>query len=82
MLVRDCVVTDGAGDSHPVVDKRGCPVGSPQSEFTYNNELNQAFVTFEAYRFPDRGTLQFQCQIGICNKREEECVGFTVSLLD
>uniref|UniRef100_A0AC35F4P6 ZP domain-containing protein n=1 Tax=Panagrolaimus sp. PS1159 TaxID=55785 RepID=A0AC35F4P6_9BILA len=83
MLVKNCYVDDGAGNNKQVLDERGCPISfsanSPTilGELTYDTDLNRAFVTVDAVRFPDRGNMQFQCQIQICNKREEQCIGIT-----
>uniref|UniRef100_A0A914PMN4 ZP domain-containing protein n=1 Tax=Panagrolaimus davidi TaxID=227884 RepID=A0A914PMN4_9BILA len=87
MLVKNCYVDDGAGNNKQVLDERGCPISfsanSPTilGELTYDTDLNRAFVTVDAVRFPDRGNMQFQCQIQICSKREEQCIGITVSLI-
>ncbi|TKR93865.1 hypothetical protein L596_008242 [Steinernema carpocapsae] len=77
MLVKNCFVNDGGGATVRVLDERGCPVFSPviQGTLSYDNSLNLAFVPVWAYKFPDRAQLYFQCQIQVCNKRENECVG-------
>uniref|UniRef100_A0A7E4VUW5 ZP domain-containing protein n=1 Tax=Panagrellus redivivus TaxID=6233 RepID=A0A7E4VUW5_PANRE len=79
MLIKNCVVNDGAGFSHQVLDARGCPVQTPlvQGELTYDNNLTSAFVAVPAYKFPDRSQLRFLCQVQICNKREGDCTGVT-----
>uniref|UniRef100_A0A914VKU3 ZP domain-containing protein n=1 Tax=Plectus sambesii TaxID=2011161 RepID=A0A914VKU3_9BILA len=79
MLVKNCFVSDGGGASQRVLDARGCPVFTAVvlGNLQYDNSLNLAYVPVWAYKFPDRSQLYFQCQIQICNKRDNECVGVT-----
>ncbi len=58
-----------------------CPVFTPviQGDLQYDRSLNLAYAEIWAYKFPDQSALYFQCQIQICNKRDNECVGVTVS---
>lgn len=57
-----------------------CPVFTPviQGQLNYDNSLNLAYVEVWAYKFPDQSNLFFQCQISLCGKRENECIGVTV----
>ncbi|KAK0425577.1 hypothetical protein QR680_009269 [Steinernema hermaphroditum] len=79
MLVKNCFVNDGGGSTVRVLDERGCPVFSPvvQGALSYDDSLQLAFVPVWAYKFPDRAQLYFQCQIQVCAKRDNECVGIT-----
>uniref|UniRef100_A0AC35U0I1 ZP domain-containing protein n=1 Tax=Rhabditophanes sp. KR3021 TaxID=114890 RepID=A0AC35U0I1_9BILA len=79
MLVKNCVVSDGGSTSVKVLDGRGCPIFSPvvQGLLTYSSDLKMAFVPVWAYKFQDRSQLFFQCQIQVCNKRDNACLGIT-----
>ncbi|CAJ0593500.1 unnamed protein product [Cylicocyclus nassatus] len=79
MLVRNCNAIDSTGLSIPIIDERGCPYALPIQlrPINYDQSLSSAYMVVEAFVFPDRSNVQFQCQVQICDKRDNECLGIT-----
>lgn len=77
-----CINSFTSRDKFDLLNRFSCPVFTPviQGPLQYDTSLNLAYVEVWAYKFPDRPSLYFQCQIQICNKRDNECVGVTVGL--
>uniref|UniRef100_A0A8L8KSH4 ZP domain-containing protein n=1 Tax=Heligmosomoides polygyrus TaxID=6339 RepID=A0A8L8KSH4_HELPZ len=80
MLVRNCNAIDTTGLSIPIIDERGCPESLPVQlrPIVYDPSLSSAYMVVEAFVFPDRSNVQFQCQVQICDRRDNECLGVTV----
>ncbi|VDL69697.1 unnamed protein product [Nippostrongylus brasiliensis] len=79
MLVRNCNAIDSTGLSIPIIDERGCPEALPVQlrPIVYDPSLSSAYMIVEAFVFPDRSNVQFQCQVQICDRRDNECLGVT-----
>ncbi|KAL6729448.1 hypothetical protein Aduo_000499 [Ancylostoma duodenale] len=79
MLVRNCNAIDSTGLSIPIIDERGCPESLPVQlrPIIYDPSLSSAYMVVEAFVFPDRSNVQFQCQVQICDRRDNECLGIT-----
>uniref|UniRef100_A0A914CEJ3 ZP domain-containing protein n=1 Tax=Acrobeloides nanus TaxID=290746 RepID=A0A914CEJ3_9BILA len=79
MLVKNCEIKDGTGFTKQVLDEKGCPTYSHDifGQPKYDSELKRAYVPTFAYKLPDVSQLFFECQIQVCNKRENECDGIT-----
>ncbi|VDO22180.1 unnamed protein product [Haemonchus placei] len=43
----------------------------------YDPSLSSAYMVVEAFVFPDRSNVQFQCQVQVCDRRDNECLGVT-----
>uniref|UniRef100_A0A7I4XXU4 ZP domain-containing protein n=1 Tax=Haemonchus contortus TaxID=6289 RepID=A0A7I4XXU4_HAECO len=79
ILVRNCNAIDNSGLSIPIIDDRGCPEALPVQlrPVVYDPSLSSAYMVVEAFVFPDRSNVQFQCQVQICDRRDNECLGVT-----
>ncbi|CAI4221786.1 unnamed protein product [Auanema sp. JU1783] len=75
MLVKNCFVTDGASVRIKVIDERGCPLalGVASNPLIYDHSLTLAYTTIEAFNFPDRNKVSFQCQISVCDQKPPVC---------
>ncbi|PIO61513.1 hypothetical protein TELCIR_16964 [Teladorsagia circumcincta] len=58
-----------------------CPEALPVQlrPIVYDPSLSSAYMVVEAFVFPDRSNVQFQCQVQICDRRDNECLGVTVA---
>lgn len=79
ILVHSCYVEDGQGDRVYIVDENGCHkdryiLGDP----TYVEKLNMAYRESHVFKFADRLTVRFKCQIRLCVKFDDGCRGVTV----
>ncbi|KAK5964512.1 ZP domain-containing protein, partial [Trichostrongylus colubriformis] len=56
-----------------------CPEALPVQlrPIVYDPSLSSAYMIVEAFVFPDRSNVQFQCQVQICDRRDNECLGVT-----
>lgn len=79
MLIRNCNAVDNTGTSIAMIDERGCPQSLPIQlrPIVYDPSLSSAYMVVEAFVFPDRSNVQFQCQVQICDRRDNECLGLT-----
>uniref|UniRef100_A0A158P771 ZP domain-containing protein n=1 Tax=Angiostrongylus cantonensis TaxID=6313 RepID=A0A158P771_ANGCA len=79
MLIRNCNAIDSTGMSIAIIDERGCPQSLPVQlrPIVYDPSLSSAYMVVEAFVFPDRSNVQFQCQVQICDRRDNECLGLT-----
>jgi len=78
ILVHSCYVEDGQGQRVHIVDENGCHrdrfiLGDP----TYVEKLNMAYRESHVFKFADRLTVRFQCQIRLCVKFDDGCRGIT-----
>uniref|UniRef100_A0A1I7XNA1 ZP domain-containing protein n=1 Tax=Heterorhabditis bacteriophora TaxID=37862 RepID=A0A1I7XNA1_HETBA len=80
ILIKNCHVHERSGLSIQIIDERGCPLRLPYlvSPIIYDVSSNMAYMMSEAVSIPDRNHIFFQCQIQICNRMENECLGLTV----
>ncbi|KAM3723953.1 Cuticlin-6 [Dirofilaria immitis] len=78
MLVHSCYVDNGFGDRVDILDETGCGVDAillmtPD----YDKTLRLATKPYHVFKYADRPVLQFQCQITLCIKFDEGCIGLT-----
>uniref|UniRef100_A0A914QE71 ZP domain-containing protein n=1 Tax=Panagrolaimus davidi TaxID=227884 RepID=A0A914QE71_9BILA len=72
MLLHSCDATDGSGTTQMVVDEHGCSTDFwlfPQ--ITYNDDLTVVMVESQAFNFPDKSSMTFNCQIKLCFKHDD-----------
>ncbi|KAK5980081.1 ZP domain-containing protein [Trichostrongylus colubriformis] len=79
ILVHSCVVEDGQGQKELIVDEQGCHtdrllLGDP----TYVAALNMAYREAYIFKFADRISVRFRCEIRLCFKFDGGCEGVTV----
>uniref|UniRef100_A0AC35TSS6 ZP domain-containing protein n=1 Tax=Rhabditophanes sp. KR3021 TaxID=114890 RepID=A0AC35TSS6_9BILA len=69
MLVHSCSVYDGQGGDHiPVLDSKGCGVDNYiLKSLVYVGDL-ESVQTSNTFKFADKSTLNFNCQIGLLIK--------------
>ncbi|PAV56467.1 hypothetical protein WR25_00190 [Diploscapter pachys] len=78
ILVRNCIINDGRGESMAFLDNRGCPIYDlPIPPLVYDATYSVAYTVVEAVTFPDQMRVFFQCQIQVCDKMNEGCIGIT-----
>lgn len=74
MLVHSCTVDDGKGDRVDILDQNGCAV----DRYVLNNieypEDLLAGQEAHVYKYADRESLYYQCQISIQVKESGDCV--------
>ncbi|KAK6036579.1 hypothetical protein COOONC_25916 [Cooperia oncophora] len=78
ILVHSCVVEDGQGQKELIVDEKGCHtdrllLGDP----TYVAALNMAYREASIFKFADRISIRFRCEIRLCFKFDGGCDGVT-----
>ncbi|XGW35526.1 hypothetical protein V3C99_019057 [Haemonchus contortus] len=81
ILVHSCVVEDGQGQKELIVDEQGCHtdrllLGDP----TYVAALNMAYREASIFKFADRISVRFRCEIRLCLKFDGGCEGITPPL--
>ncbi|KAK0395015.1 hypothetical protein QR680_001064 [Steinernema hermaphroditum] len=78
MLVHDCQIRDGLGNEHAVVDSDGCSTDKwLMPELSYSDDRTRTFTASNAFNFPDRNTVYFNCKIKLCVRSEEGCASVT-----
>lgn len=79
MLLHSCDATDGSGTTQMVVDEHGCSTDFWLfPHITYNDDLTVVMVESQAFNFPDKSSMTFNCQIKLCFKHED-CSDIMVS---
>uniref|UniRef100_A0A914WMB7 ZP domain-containing protein n=1 Tax=Plectus sambesii TaxID=2011161 RepID=A0A914WMB7_9BILA len=78
MLVHSCFVLDGQGNKVLIVDENGCGVDefvmmTPQ----YSSDLTRAQQETHVFKFADRISVGFNCQIRLCFVNGDACKGVT-----
>uniref|UniRef100_A0A0N4V337 ZP domain-containing protein n=1 Tax=Enterobius vermicularis TaxID=51028 RepID=A0A0N4V337_ENTVE len=83
MLVKNCVVTNGEGERHIVLDDvfRCSTDPALLSELQYDRSLMSAFAQSQAFKYADSNQLFFTCQIRLCQKAMGLCKDITVNEL-
>ena len=51
---------------------------SDVNNFVYIESLNMAYKEVYVFKFPDQPTIQFQCELLLCDKVMGKCDGITV----
>ncbi|VDN20718.1 unnamed protein product [Cylicostephanus goldi] len=80
--VAECKSDRSRGDLNSTLAQKNrsrCPYALPIQlrPINYDQSLSSAYMVVEAFVFPDRSNVQFQCQVQICDKRDNECLGIT-----
>ncbi|CAB3408249.1 unnamed protein product [Caenorhabditis bovis] len=76
ILVKSCTISNSRS-SVPFIDEHGCPISQDFPQVVYLPSLTSAYVIMEAISFPDHATVAFSCQIAICDKTTDECLGIS-----
>ncbi|CAI2308442.1 unnamed protein product [Caenorhabditis sp. 36 PRJEB53466] len=78
ILVRGCSIIDSRGvESVPLLDENGCSVSRDFPQVVYLPSLTSAYMAVEAISFPDQPSVSFACQIKLCDKTSDECLGMS-----
>lgn len=79
MLVHECFVKDGAGQQFEVIDEHGCTLDRLMLQTpTYSKDGMTAQVDAYIFKFPDRSTVDFRCNITFCSVDDAECQAMTL----
>ena len=82
MKVVNCTVDDGHGDRVPVIDAHGCSLDRNLiGNLDYSPTSMMANVEAHAFKFADRASLYFQCEIRLCVALEGGCEDTVVYFL-
>jgi len=76
LKVTECSVRDGIGvGEQQLIDKNGCPIDPEiMGKFVYSKNRQEASVTFPAHRFPYSSAVYYQCNVKICDYKNEKCL--------
>jgi len=78
MMIHDCFILDGQGTEYQVIDAHGCPTDEYlMPELTYSTDLTRTFTEVRVFNFPDRTSVYFNCQIKLCSKKSDDCIGLS-----
>ncbi|CAB3405146.1 unnamed protein product [Caenorhabditis bovis] len=75
MFVHDCSVVDVENSNNKkVIDEKGCSEDVfIMPNIVYNDNRTKAFVSSNAFNFPDQMSVRFNCQIQICPSISTSC---------
>uniref|UniRef100_A0AC35U864 ZP domain-containing protein n=1 Tax=Rhabditophanes sp. KR3021 TaxID=114890 RepID=A0AC35U864_9BILA len=74
MLIHSCDILDGQGNKQNLIDENGCAMDDfLMQQLTYTEDRTKSFTPSNAFNFPDKISVFFNCKIRLCYRSDDGC---------